>query len=103
MEGRRKRRAPADRVHFRIDREHEASWAAFRQHGCEQSAAAFPAIRGLLEACQEASRSGYRFPGRTFSYRGRRYPVTLTSFGRVVVRHPETGRDIGATGFFSAW
>jgi hypothetical protein len=74
MEGRRKRRAPADRVHFRIDREHEASWAAFRQHGC-----------------------------RTFSYRGRRYPVTLTSFGRVVVRHPETGRDIGATGFFSAW
>lgn len=99
MERRRKRRAPTDRVHFRIDREHDASWAAFREHGCEQAAASYPAIRDLLEACQEAARSGYRFAGRKFSYRGRRYPVALTSLGRVIVKHPETGRDIGSTGF----
>lgn len=100
---RRRRVPPADRIHARIDREHAASWWAFEQSGRQVAIEACPAIRELLEAAQAAARLGHRFSRRIFTFRGRRYPVVLTSFGRVIVRHPETGRDIGATAFFSGW
>ena len=58
MAARRKRRTRPDRVHAQIDREHAAAWSAFERHDCMPSGDRFPAIRGLLEACEAAANGG---------------------------------------------
>lgn len=99
-------RLPSDladeRFQRAIDREHELSWREYQQRGSNPPLARFPAIKQLLEACQEAERRGYRFHSRVFCFRGRRFPVVFTSLGRIRVMHPWTRLAIGSTAYFSA-
>lgn len=89
--------------HREIDLEHAISREYLIEHGRPPSLYQFPAIRRLLESCDEAARRGYKFSNKRFRYCDRTFPVELTSLGRVIVLHPETGKRLGATSWFAAW
>ena len=86
-----------------IEREHARSLQYMHSTGLPAPINHFPAIRRLLESCDAAARSGYKFSARRFHYAGRSFPVQLSSFGRVIVLHPVTNDPIGATSWFGAW
>jgi hypothetical protein len=102
--GQPRKLSPEDaRVHREIDREHFISYEYMVKHGREAPLHQFPAIRRLLESCDEAARAGYKFSGKQFRYRDRTFPVQLTNCGRVFVVHPDTRKRLGTTSWFGAW
>ena len=90
------------RYQQRVDSEHERSYSAAKASGVPCALIRFPALRELLEAVEAKSQRVVRM-GTSFYYRGRSFPLLHSSFGRVIVQHPATRRNIGSTGFFSRW
>lgn len=102
--GQPRKLSPDDaRVHRAIDREHAISLQYLQSTGRPAPINHFPAIRRLLESCDEAARRGYKFSAKRFRYAERSFPVELSNLGRVILRHPVTGERIGSTSWFGAW